>query len=190
MKILLIVTGSISAYKAPSIANGLRNTGNEVKVILTKHAKKFIGKITFTGQGFEVYEDEFGHDLGGSFAGVTHIELKDWADWILIAPCTANTMAKMANGIADNLASSVLRARSKNIVISLAMNTDMYNHRTTDKCKYKIESDEHCIYFIKPVTKKLACGVDGIGALPNTRAIVEYMNNLKPKDELQFLAEL
>jgi len=179
MKILLIVTGSISAYKAPSIANGLRNTGNEVKVILTKHAKQFIGKISFTGQGFEVFEDEFGHDLGGSFAGVKHIELKDWADWVLIAPCTANTLAKMANGIADNLASSVLRARSKNIVISLAMNTDMYNHRTTDESKDKIESDELRIYFIKPTIKKLACGVDGIGALPNTRTIVEFMNNLK-----------
>jgi phosphopantothenoylcysteine decarboxylase/phosphopantothenate--cysteine ligase len=190
MKILLIVTGSISAYKAPSIANGLRNTGNEVKVILTKHAKQFIGKISFTGQGFEVYEDEFGHDLGGSFAGVTHIELKDWADYILIAPCTANTLAKVACGIADNLCTSVLRARSKNIVISLAMNTDMYTRKITRNNMEMVNEEYKNVKFIEPITKKLACGVDGMGALPGTRTIVEFMNNLKPKDELQFLAEL
>jgi len=178
MKILLIVTGSISAYKAPSIANGLRNTGHEVKIILTKSAQKFITKLSFTSQGFETYTDENDWD----YNGVLHIDLKDWADYILIAPCTANTLAKISNGIADNLATSVLRARSKNIVISLAMNTDMYNHKITDEQKERIRNRELSIYFIEPVTKKLACSVDGIGALPGTRTIVEFMDKLENYD--------
>jgi phosphopantothenoylcysteine synthetase/decarboxylase len=177
MNVLLIVSGSISAYKSPSIANGLRNTGNEVKIVLTKNAQKFITKLSFNSQGFETYidEDEWINN------NVLHIDLKDWADYILIAPCTANTLAKIANGIADNLASSILRARSKNIVISLAMNTDMYNNKITTKQIFEIEDIENNIKFITPISKKLACGIDGIGALPNTRDIVSYMNNLKNK---------
>jgi len=158
MKNLLIVTGSISAYKAPSIANGLRNSGNEVKVVLTDSAQKFITKLSFSSQGFETYTDE--------------------DDWALVAPCTANTLAKIANGIADNLASSILRARYEKNVFSLAMNTDMYENPVTEEHIMRIRERSLGNYFIQPESKKLACGVDGIGALPSTRTIVSYVNDL------------
>jgi len=180
MKILLIVTGSISAYKAPSIANGLRNSGNDVKVVLTESAQKFITKLSFSSQGFETYTDE--NDW--KYEGVLHIDLKDWADWVLVAPCTANTLAKMANGIADNLASSILRARHKKNAFSLAMNTDMYENPVTEEHIVRIRERSLANYFIQPESKKLACGVQGIGALPSTRTIVSFANDLNDLNDL------
>ena len=173
MKILLIVTGSISAYKSPSIANGLRNTSNEVKVILTKSALKFITKLSFSCQGFETYTDE--DDWKGE--RVLHIDLQKWAEKILIAPCSANTLAKIANGFADNLASNSLRAtpKQKKVLISLSMNTEMYNHDITfaHKCKVKKFLNAE---FIEPQIKTLACGDKGIGALSDTKKIIEISN--------------
>jgi phosphopantothenoylcysteine decarboxylase/phosphopantothenate--cysteine ligase len=174
MKILLIVTGSVSAYKAPSIANGLRNSGNDVKIVLTGSAQKFITKLSFSSQGFETYVDKDDWD----YNGVLHIELKDWSDYILIAPCTANTLAKVANGCADNLATNVIRAKSHNLIFSLAMNTDMYTNIITSEHVGKIKERDERNYFITPETKILACGVEGIGALPKTRTIVNFIKGI------------
>jgi len=91
-------------------------------------------------------------------------------------------LAKVASGYADNLSSSVLRARNKNVVMSLAMNTDMYNHKLTLDHIGQIRMKELSFYFIEPVSKKLAQGVNGIGALPKTKTIVEFMNKLNKGD--------
>jgi len=174
MNILLIVTGSISAYKAPSIANGLRKAGNEVKVVLTDSSQKFITKLSFSSQGLKTYTDKDDWD----YEGVLHIELKDWSDYILVAPCSANTLAKVSNGYADNLATNILRAKSYNKVFSLAMNTDMYTNTITYEQAKKIKYRDNRNHFIKPDTKLLACGVEGIGALPSTKRIIEFMKEL------------
>ncbi len=168
-KILLIVTGSISAYKAPSIANALRAEGNEVKVVLTNSALKFITKLSFSAQGFETYTDE--DDWNSE--RVLHIDLQQWADKVIIAPCSANTLAKIANGLANNLATNILRAQNKNkpLFISLAMNTNMYNNEITIKHKLTVK-EYFNVLFIEPETKMLACGDVGIGALPNIKEIV------------------
>ncbi len=170
MNILLIVTGSISAYKAPSIANGLKTSGHNIKVVLTKSALKFITKLSFSAQGHKTYTDEDDWE----YEGVLHIDLKDWADTVLVAPCTANTLAKISNGIADNLATNVLRANEGNNIFALAMNADMYIHYIT---KHQIKILENTSnFFIEPRTKKLACGVEGIGALASTKTIIEFIN--------------
>ena len=168
-KILLIVTGSISAYKSPSIANALRSEGNEVIVVLTKSALKFITKLSFSSQGFETYtdEDDWNSDR------VLHIDLQKWADKVLIAPCSANTLAKISNGLADNLATNILRAqvKSKPLYIALAMNTEMYLKPITKKQTLEIEENFN-VFLIEPQSKVLACGDEGIGALAKISEIV------------------
>jgi len=168
-----MVTGSISAYKAPSLANGFRATGNEVKVVLTKSAQKFITKLSFSSQGFETFTDEDDWQSNR----VLHIDLQQWADKVLIAPCTANTLAKIAHGLADNLASNILRAQPKEkpLFIALAMNTWMYEHIITDEHKSKVIKYFN-VDFIPPQVKILACGDKGIGALASTKTIVEGVN--------------
>ena len=105
--ILLCVSGSVSAYKAPSIANALSSNGHSVKVVLTSSALKFITKLSFSSQGYDVYVDE--DDF--ATAGVLHISLIGWADKVLVAPMSANTLAKVSMGLADNLLSSALGRR-------------------------------------------------------------------------------
>jgi len=175
--ILLIVTGSISAYKAPNIANALRKKGNDVKIILTKSAQKFITKLSFSSQGFKTYtdEDDWNSDR------VLHIDLIKWSDIVLIAPCTANTLAKFANGFADNLATNTLRAVSadKHIYICLSMNTEMYNSKITKEQKILVNFNYMYTYFIPPVSKTLACGDYGDGALADTKTIVDIVCDSK-----------
>jgi len=172
-KILLIVTGSISAYKAPSIANALRTEGNEVKIVLTNSALKFITKLSFSAQGFETYTDE--DDWNSN--RVLHIDLQQWADKVLIAPCSANTLAKISNGLADNLATNILRAQPKQkpLYIALAMNTEMYLKEITKRQILNIGEDFN-VYFIEPQSKVLACGDEGIGALANISEILITIN--------------
>ena len=162
-KILLIITGSISAYKGPSIANALRGQGYEVTIVLTKAALKFITKLSFSSQGFKTYTDE--DDWIGE--RVLHIDLAKKNEKFLIAPCTANTLAKISNGFADNLATNIIRAipNNKKLYIALAMNTEMYKRKTTKKTIKKLKKEFINVKFIKPESKKLACGDIGIGAL-------------------------
>ena len=138
-------------------------------MVLTNSALKFITKLSFSAQGFETYtdEDDWNSDR------VLHIDLQQWADKVLIAPCSANTLAKIANGLADNLATNIIRAQNENkpLFISLAMNSDMYNNKITKKHILTIK-EYFIVSFIEPQTKMLACGDIGIGALPNVKEIV------------------
>jgi len=177
MNILLAVCGSISAYKTPSIANGLRATGNNVKVVMTESSKKFITKLSFSSQEHETYEDadEFNSNK------VLHIDLQNWADVILIAPCTANTLSKIANGIADNLLTNIIRAQpiNKPLIIAPAMNNEMYKNEFTREALEVLSNHFSNFYEIPPIRKKLVCGVEDIGALAKTRDIIKFVNNIK-----------
>jgi phosphopantothenoylcysteine synthetase/decarboxylase len=183
--ILLCVSGSISAYKTPSLANKLKNEGYNVKVVLTTSAEKFITKLSFSAQGFETFID---NDEWNS-SNVLHIELLKWADSIVISPISANTLAKIANGIADNLLTSIIRAfnyNDKNIYLVPAMNTDMYNHKIINKhfhliAEFKEETSTSHIVIVEPITKNLACGVTGIGAMAEIDTIVETINKIEYK---------
>ena len=199
-KVLLIVTGSISAYKAVGIASGFQQNGDSVNVILTKAAEKFITAEAFNailhGKG-KCYTDENWFDFNNE--PILHIDLVKWADEIVVAPLSANSLNKMANGIADNLATCAFLAAvgmSKRIFLCPAMNPAMYANAITsanrDKLKSLTSSVEYTeqgnikiptplVTIYSPVQKELACGDIGIGALPPARDIIEYVTNYRNK---------
>ncbi len=178
MNILLIITGSISAYKSVSLANMIRQNGDNVKVVLTKSALQFIPKLSFSSQGIETYIDE---DEWNNPNNVLHIELSQWCDICLIAPLTANTLGKIVNGIADNLATCCLIALNKNkqIIIAPAMNTNMYENVVVQNNFKKIIEYFPTIKIVEPATKLLACGVEGKGALANLSDILNTIGTKK-----------
>lgn len=171
--ILLIVTGSISAYKAVSLANLIRKENN-VKVVLTKSALNFIPKITFSSQGIETFVDE---DEWNNPNNVLHIELSQWCDICLVAPLTANTLGKYVNGIADNLATCCLIAlnKSKKVILAPAMNTNMYDNVVVQK-NLELTKTYFNATIVEPTTKLLACGVEGKGALAKLNDILLSIN--------------
>lgn len=169
MNILLLVTGSISAYKAVDIANSLRYLDHHVKIVLTASAMKFIPVITFTGQRYECYTDE--DEWNGANPGVLHIDLVKWADTVLLAPATSNTIGKFVNGITDNLVLSIMRAFNGTIYIAPAMNTQMYHN--SEQFLDKLRTFNTII--INPQVKLLACGDNGIGGLADKKDIIDIL---------------
>lgn len=167
MRILILITGSISAYKAVDIANALRYKGHEVKIVCTKSALQFIPKLTFTGQRYECYTDD--DEWSSSVNGVLHINLAKWAEKLVVAPATSNTIGKFVNGVTDNLVLSIMRAYSKTIYIAPAMNTEMYKNSKVFLDKLK---DFNTVVF--PTEEKLlACGDYGVGGLIDKKVIIE-----------------
>ena len=128
-KILLIICGGISAYKSLETIRLFKNNGAEIKTVLTNSAKEFITPLSVTSlsQG-KVYSDLFSVE---NETEMDHIALSRWADVILIAPATANTISKLAQGTTDDLASSVVLASHKEIYLAPAMNVRMWEHQTT-----------------------------------------------------------
>jgi phosphopantothenoylcysteine decarboxylase/phosphopantothenate--cysteine ligase len=177
MKILLGVTGSISAYKAYDIARNFIKNGHEVKVILTSGALKFIKPETFNYLGVQkVYQPGDDFNLDQTMDNVLHIDLKDWCNLFVIAPASANTLAKLANGLCDDLLSSIfLTAEKKNIIIFPAMNTQMYINTVTQDNLNRLKTLQKT--FIHPPTSgELACGEIGIGKLPDPETISEFVD--------------
>lgn len=171
--ILVGVTGSIAAYKAATLVSMLVKTGAEVRVLMTKNATNIINPITFeTLSGHKCLIDTF--DRNFEFK-VSHVSLAQKADIFLIAPATANTIAKVANGMADDMLTSVFLAAKCPKIICPAMNTAMYENPITqdnlEKCKkfgFKI---------LEPATGLLACGESGKGKMPEPQAIFEFIEN-------------
>ncbi len=167
-RIVLVVSGSIAAYKAADIASKLSNQFH-IDVIMTNGATKFITPLTLQTLTKNPVRTE---TFNESTSDVDHIELAKNADLILIAPATANLIGKVASGIADDLASTVLAVNNEAIkLVAPAMNTNMYlNPIVQDNLKKlkKYGWDE-----IKPRKTMLACGDYGIGALENVEKIVE-----------------
>ena len=172
-KILLGITGSIAAYKAAMLTRLLIKQGAEVKIVMTPLAKEFITPVTLaTLSKNTVLCDFFNYDDG---AWNSHIELGMWADVFLVAPCTANTIAKMAHGIADNLLlTSYLSVRCP-VVVAPAMDMDMYNHKATQKNISIIK--EYGNLIIEPNSGELASGLDGKGRMAEPEEIVTFIIN-------------
>lgn len=179
-KILLAVTGGIAAYKAPAIVSLLRKQGAQVKVIMTQAAQEFVTPLTFqTISGNYVYQDLF--DKKPASPLVEHIELAKWADVFVVAPSTANTIAKFALGIADDLLTSVYLAHRSPLIIVPAMNTFMLNHPATQENIQTLRKRGHQV--LDTQDDLLACQDKGAGKMLEPEDIVDAIDTcLRPKD--------
>ena len=173
-KIILGVTGGIAAYKAVEIASRLKKAGAVVRVVMTEEAKKFVTELTFreiTGQ--PVTSDMWAEIQHYS---VAHISLAEWADMVLIAPATANILAKADVGIADDFLSTMLLATKAIVVYSPAMNTNMFNHPATQGHIASLKAKGARI--IEPASGILACGAVGAGRLPEPVEVVAEVEKI------------
>lgn len=179
-KILLCVTGGIAAYKAAALTSKLVQAGAQVKVVLSDSAAKFVTPLTFQALSRnEVYLDTFDEKNPKVIA---HIDLADWADLVIVAPATANTIAKMANGMADNMITTVLLATTAPVWIAPAMNVHMYDHPAVKKNIFILA--EYGYQFIEPSEGYLACGYIGKGRLEEPEKMVLLVNQFFQKDSL------
>ncbi len=178
-KILLIICGGIAAYKSLEIIRLLKKNGSKVKTILTKNAKNFITPLSVTSLSQEkVYTDLFNSD---NETEMDHISLSRWADLILIAPATANTISKISYGLSDDLASTVVFASDKKIFIAPAMNVRMWEHQSNKENIKKLIDFGHEI--IGPEIGEMACGEYGEGKMSEPELIVSFINNYFKKLE-------
>ena len=179
-KIILGISGGISAYKSVYIASGLKKKGYDVHVIMTENAAKFVTPLTFeTMSGNRVVTDVFDP---ANETPTEHISLGQSADLVLIAPATANTIAKLANGIADNMLTTTMLACTCPVLISPAMNTAMFENPSTQANLEILRSRGYEI--IEPAEGMLACGVEGKGKMPEPDVLIDYVEQwaLKEKD--------
>lgn len=182
-RILVCVTGGIAVYKAAALTSKLVQAGALVKVILSDSAAKFVTPLTFQALSRnEVYTDTFDEKNPRVIA---HIDLADWADLILVAPATANTIAKIANGIADNMITTTLLAAVAPVWIAPAMNVHMYEHPAVKK-NLAILAD-YGYQFIEPGEGYLACGYIGKGRLEEPEKMVELIQEFFRHDKFQHL---
>ena len=171
-KIVLGVTGGIAVYKAVDLVSRLRKAGCEVRVVMTEHAQHFVTPLTFK----EISGNAVATSMWNANQefNVEHIALANWADAFLVAPATANILAKMACGIADDLLSTTLLAAQAPIVVCPAMNTGMYQNPATQENIAKLQ--ERGVTVMPPAVGHLACGTSGPGRLPEPQQIVEFMS--------------
>lgn len=177
--VVLGVTGSIAAYKMANVASMLLKLGADVHVIMTQNATNFIHPITFeTLTNHKCLVDTF--DRNFEFH-VAHVSLAQQADVILVAPASANIIGKLANGIADDMLSTTLLAAKCPILVSPAMNTNMYENRIVQDNLSKLR--QFGIGIIDPDNGRLACGDIGKGKLPKEEILVEYIIREVAKDK-------
>ncbi len=176
MKILLGITGSVASILTPSLVKSLLDNGFGTKIVATKPSLYF-WNFCLSPIPVHVDEDEWVGEKYEKDDPILHIELRNWADLLLIAPLSANTLAKLANGLSDNLLTSVARAwdRQKPVVICPAMNTHMWEHPATAEHLEKLSQWYPNLTIINPVSKHLACGDVGMGAMAPIEAIVESL---------------
>ena len=160
-RLILGVTGSIAAYKAADLASALTQKGVEVDVVMTQDACRFITPMTLSALTHRpVTTDLWSEDQTGR---PTHIELADAADLVLVAPATANFLAKMAHGLADDALSALLLATPAPVVVAPAMNGKMWKHPATQANVALLKS--RGVELIGPAAGLLACGYEGVGRL-------------------------
>jgi len=171
-KILFIICGGISAYRSLETIRLFRKNGAEIKTILTSSAKEFVTPLSITSlsQG-KVYSNLFNVE---NEAEMDHISLSRWADIIVIAPATANTISKLAQGTTDDLASTVVLASNKNIYLAPAMNVRMWEHPTTKINLRKLK--EFGYKLIGPEIGNMACGEYGEGKMSDPLSIIEEID--------------
>ncbi|GAA0612705.1 bifunctional phosphopantothenoylcysteine decarboxylase/phosphopantothenate--cysteine ligase CoaBC [Virgibacillus siamensis] len=171
--VLLGVSGGIAAYKACALTSKLTQQGANVKVVMTKNATEFVSPLTFQALSRNpVYTDTFDEKDPGKIA---HIDVADWADIVLIAPATANIIGKIANGISDDMLSTIMLATQASVYIAPAMNVHMYAHNAVMDNMKKLESWGY--HFIEPGAGYLACGYVGKGRLEEPESIIEVVAN-------------
>ena len=186
-KILLIIWGGISAYQSLELIRLFKKNGARVKTILTKNAKEFVTPLSVSSLSQEkVYDDIFSAE---NEAEMDHISLSRWADAVLVAPITANTISKVASGNAEDLASTVLLASNKQIFLAPAMNVRMWEHPSTKENILKLKSFGYKI--IGPEIGDMACGEYGEGKMTEPNEIVNtlknYFSNLDKNKKLKAL---
>src|SRR5690625_942325 len=178
--IVVGVTGGIAAYKACTLVSRLTQSGANVKVIMTNSATKLVSPLTFQALSRnEVYLDTF---LEKYPQKIAHIDLADWAHLFIIAPATANIIAKMAQGMADDMLSTTVLATTADIYIAPAMNVDMYKHPAVIKNMKQL--DKWGMHFIEPGDGYLACGYVGKGRLEEPENIIKVIENHQAKKTL------
>ena len=186
-KILLVICGGISAYKSLEIIRGLKKSNAQVKTILTKSAKEFVTPLSISSLSQEkVYDDIFSVE---NESEMDHISLSRWADLILVAPITANTISKLSSGSSDDLASTVILASDKEIYLAPAMNVRMWEHPSTKENINKLKNFGYKI--IGPEIGDMACGEFGKGKMTEPNEIIKkieiYFNNKKKNKKFKAL---
>ncbi len=179
--VVLGITGSIAAYKMANVASALVKEGADVHVVMTKNATNFINPITFeTLTNNKCLVDTF--DRNFQFH-VAHVSLSQKADVMLVAPASANIIGKFANGIADDMLSTMALAAGCKIIVAPAMNTNMYRNRIVQDNVEKLKS--YGFEIIEPATGRLACAAVGEGKLPDESILIDYI-----KQEIEFEKDL
>ena len=172
-KILLIICGGIAAYKSLEVIRLLKKNGVTIKTILTKSGAEFVTPLSVTSLSqSKVYQNLFNIE---NESEMDHISLSRWADLILIAPATANTISKLANGNSDDLASTVTLASNKKVFVAPAMNVRMWDHQSTKQNVAKLKSYNYRL--IGPKIGDMACGEYGEGKMSEPNEIISELEN-------------
>lgn len=170
------ITGGIAAYKAPLIVRGLKRLGLDVNVVMTEAARHFVTPLVLTTlSGRPVNTDMFA-GISGTSHEIDHIALADRADLFLIAPATANFIAKLAHGIADDLLTCTVLATRAPVLICPSMNVNMLSNKATQDNLETVKA--RGINVLEPSTGELACGWEGAGRLPEPARIMEEVKRL------------
>lgn len=170
-RFILGITGSIAAYKAAHLVRLLVKEGAEVQVLMTNLAKQFITPLTMATLSKRPILVEFFNPENGDWN--SHVDMGLWADGLIVAPATANTMGKMANGIADNLLITTYLSAKCPVFIAPAMDLDMYQHPSTTRNMEVLKSYGN--HFIEPASGELASGLIGKGRMEEPEVIVEHL---------------
>lgn len=173
-RILLGISGSIAAYKCAFLVRLLVKEGAEVKVIMTPSAEEFITPLTLSTLSKHPVHSDFTEDKHEG-TWINHVELGLWADLMVIAPATANTLSKMVTGNANNLLMAIYLSARCPVAIAPAMDLDMYSHPSTTENLSALQLREHLI--IEPGTGELASGLEGKGRMAEPEDIVEFLQN-------------
>ena len=172
--ILVGISGSIAAYKAADLISKLKSYGANVKAIMTSSANQFVTVTTLES----LSDNEVIHENGKSkISNFAHLDLAKWADILVIAPCTANLMNKIANGVGDDLLTTICLAFNKKLFVVPAMNPDMWTNKFTQSSVEKLEMNN--INIIGPEYGKHACGDTGYGRMSSTEHIIEQLENFQ-----------
>jgi phosphopantothenoylcysteine decarboxylase / phosphopantothenate---cysteine ligase len=173
--IVLGITGSIAAYKAVEIARLFRKAGHRVIPVMTASASKFVGAVTFSG----ICGEAVRHDMWDSSApGEMHVELAELADLVLVAPVTADAMARFASGRADDLLAALVLCRQSPLLLAPAMHPRMWNHPATQRNAVQLRADG--VHFAGPAVGLVASGDSGVGRMEDPGTIVELALALAP----------
>lgn len=179
MNILVGVSGGIAAYKVAELVRLFVKDGHEVKTILTENAKQFITPVTLE----TLSRNRCYSDLFSNVKDVEHVSLAQWADAMVIAPATANTISKICHGACDDLLSNIILALDKPCFIFPSMNTNMYTHPSVQENISKLRQWGYLVY--EPSEGELACGTSGKGRLPDAKLIYEVVIGETERAEIE-----